>query len=135
MFTVLVEIVPAAIRSVCIGSFLFLMNNVGGNLPLLIDPLTKVVELVVKNCRTVLFCVQVPGVGLQTALYITWPGLTAASMFRRNNLLVNWTFISRRISVLPGRYSSVEQVEEGTKRKLPAVENSRQSYLSILNYI
>jgi len=64
MFTVLVEIVPAAIRSVCIGSFLFLMNNVGGNLPLLIDPLTKV-----------------PGVGLQTALYITWPGLTAASGF------------------------------------------------------
>ena len=90
MFTVLVEIVPPAIRSVCIGSFLFLMNNVGGNLPLLIDPLTKVVQAVVQNRRTELFCVQVPGVGLQTALYITWPGLTAASMLGRN-LLVNWT--------------------------------------------
>jgi len=62
LFTVLVEIVPSSIRSVCIGTFLFLMNNVGGNLPMLIDPLTKI-----------------NGVGLQTALYITWPGLIAAS--------------------------------------------------------
>eukprot|EP00092_Neocalanus_flemingeri_P009696 GFUD01010442.1.p1 GENE.GFUD01010442.1~~GFUD01010442.1.p1 ORF type:complete len:486 (+),score=62.98 GFUD01010442.1:259-1716(+) len=62
LFTVLVEIVPSSIRSVCIGSFLFLMNNVGGNLPMLIDPLTKL-----------------DGIGLQTALYITWPGLIAAS--------------------------------------------------------
>ena len=62
LFTVLVEIVPASIRSVSIGAFLFLMNNVGGNLPLLVDPLAKI-----------------PGVGLQTALYISWPGLTAAS--------------------------------------------------------
>jgi len=62
LFTVLVEIVPSSIRSVCIGTFLFLMNNVGGNLPMLIDPLTKL-----------------DGVGLQTALYITWPGLIAAS--------------------------------------------------------
>ena len=38
------------------------MNNVGGNLPLLVDTLAK--------------C---PGVGLQMALYISWPGLTAAS--------------------------------------------------------
>merc|ERR1711874_375350 len=30
LFTVLVEIVPSSIRSVCIGTFLFLMNNVGG---------------------------------------------------------------------------------------------------------
>ena len=62
LFTVLVEIVPSSVRSVCIGTFLFLMNNVGGNLPMLIDPLTKL-----------------KGVGLQTALYITWPGLIAAS--------------------------------------------------------
>lgn len=62
LFTVLVEIVPSSIRSVCIGTFLFLMNNVGGNLPMLIDPLTKL-----------------DGVGLQTALYIIWPGLIAAS--------------------------------------------------------
>jgi len=62
LFTVLVEIVPVSIRSISIGTFLFLMNNVGGNLPLLVDPLSKL-----------------PGVGLQTALYISWPGLTAIS--------------------------------------------------------
>lgn len=62
LFTVVVETVPASIRSGCIGTFLFLMNNVGGNLPMLVDPLTKV-----------------PGLGLQSALYITWPGLTALS--------------------------------------------------------
>jgi len=62
LFTVLVEIVPTSVRSICIGSFLFLMNNIGGNLPMLIDPLTKM-----------------NGVGLQTALYISWPGLIAAS--------------------------------------------------------
>ena len=42
------------------------MNNVGGNLPLLVDPLSKI-----------------PGVGLQTALYISWPGLTAISELHR----------------------------------------------------
>merc|ERR1719228_566272 len=62
LFTVLVEIVPSSVRSVCIGTFLFMMNNVGGNLPLLIDPLAKI-----------------PGLGLQKALYIFWPGLTASS--------------------------------------------------------
>ena len=62
LFTVLVEIVPVRIRSISIGTFLFLMNNVGGNLPLLVDPLAKL-----------------PGVGLQIALYISWPGLTAIS--------------------------------------------------------
>ena len=65
VFTVLVEIVPSSIRSVCIGTFLFMMNNVGGNLPLLIDPLAKI-----------------PGLGLQKALYIFWPGLTASSELR-----------------------------------------------------
>merc|ERR1712062_278584 len=64
VFTVLVEIVPASIRSFCIGTFLFLMNNVGGNLPLLIDPLAKL-----------------RGLGLQTALYIFWPGLIASKIF------------------------------------------------------
>jgi len=62
LFTVVVEIVPPAIRSGCVGTFLFLMNNVGGNLPMLVDPLTKV-----------------QGLGLHSTLYIMWPGLLAAS--------------------------------------------------------
>jgi len=62
LFTVVVEIVPAAIRSGSVGTFLFLMNNVGGNLPMLVEPLTKV-----------------QGLGLHSTLYIMWPGLVAAS--------------------------------------------------------
>ncbi len=37
LFTVLVEIVPADLRSGCIGIFNFFMNNVGGNLPVLVE--------------------------------------------------------------------------------------------------
>ena len=36
LFTVLVELVPASIRSLSLGTFLFLVNNLGGNLPLLV---------------------------------------------------------------------------------------------------
>ena len=60
LFTVLVEIVPIEVRSVCIGIFLFLMNNVGGNLPTIIAPLND-------------------KYGLRNALYMIWPGFVAAS--------------------------------------------------------
>ena len=60
MFTVIVEIVSSSVRAVCIGVFLFLMNNLGGNLPILVDPVSKLI-------------------GLQSALYLFWPGLVATS--------------------------------------------------------
>lgn len=41
VFAVLVEIVPVQVRSTTIGIFLFVMNNVGGNLPILVDPIAK----------------------------------------------------------------------------------------------
>ncbi|BES90306.1 unnamed protein product [Nesidiocoris tenuis] len=41
LFAVLVEIVPLAVRSAAIGVFLFVMNNVGGNLPILMEPMRK----------------------------------------------------------------------------------------------
>lgn len=41
VFAVLVEIVPVQVRSTTIGIFLFVMNNVGGNLPILVDPVAK----------------------------------------------------------------------------------------------
>jgi hypothetical protein len=62
LFTVLVEMVPASTRSGCIGTFLFFLNNVGGNLPMLVEPLTKA-----------------QGLGLHSTLYIMWPGLVALS--------------------------------------------------------
>lgn len=43
VFAVLVEIVPLQVRSTVIGIFLFVMNNIGGNLPILVDPLAKAI--------------------------------------------------------------------------------------------
>lgn len=41
VFAVLVEIVPLQVRSTTVGIFLFVMNNIGGNLPVLVDPIAK----------------------------------------------------------------------------------------------
>ena len=43
VFAILVEIVPLKIRSTLVGIFLFVMNNIGGNLPILVDPVSKYV--------------------------------------------------------------------------------------------
>lgn len=40
-FAVVVEIVPLQIRSTTIGLFLFVINNIGGNMPILVDPVGK----------------------------------------------------------------------------------------------
>ena len=41
VFAVIVEIVPLEVRSSVVGVFMFVINNVGGNLPILVDPLAK----------------------------------------------------------------------------------------------
>lgn len=43
VFAVIVEIVPMEYRSSVVGVFMFVINNVGGNLPILVDPLAKVI--------------------------------------------------------------------------------------------
>lgn len=43
VFAILVEIVPLSCRSTTVGVFLFVMNNVGGNLPILVDPVSKAI--------------------------------------------------------------------------------------------
>lgn len=39
LFAIVVEIVPLNLRSTTIGVFLFVMNNIGGNLPILVEPI------------------------------------------------------------------------------------------------
>ncbi|CAG9805715.1 unnamed protein product [Chironomus riparius] len=41
VFAVIVEIVPLEVRSSIVGVFMFVINNIGGNLPILVDPLAK----------------------------------------------------------------------------------------------
>ena len=41
LFAILVEVIPAEICSFTVAIFLFIMNNVGGNLPVIVDPLRQ----------------------------------------------------------------------------------------------
>lgn len=41
LFAILVEVVPLPVRSTTVGVFLFVMNNVGGNLPIVVEPVSK----------------------------------------------------------------------------------------------
>ncbi|XP_011497607.1 PREDICTED: uncharacterized protein LOC105361981 [Ceratosolen solmsi marchali] len=43
VFAILVEIVPLSMRSTTVGIFLFVMNNIGGNLPILVEPTSKTI--------------------------------------------------------------------------------------------
>lgn len=62
LFTVIVEIVSLEIRSIAIAFFIFLMNNVAGNFPVLVTTVRKSLD---EDYRT--------------ALYIFWPGFIAIS--------------------------------------------------------
>lgn len=62
LFTVIVEVVPQNVRSVVIAIFLFLMNNIGGQIPLAVDPLQK-------------------AYGLRQALLMIWPGCIGMCAF------------------------------------------------------
>ncbi|KAK7065848.1 hypothetical protein SK128_005206 [Halocaridina rubra] len=44
LFAVIIELVPGTVQSSAIAVFLFVMNNVGGNLPVLVDPLSHILS-------------------------------------------------------------------------------------------
>lgn len=54
------EIAEVEVRSIVVGLFLFIMDNVGGNLPVVVDPVAD-------------------AYGYRTALIIFFPGLVGAS--------------------------------------------------------
>ncbi|CAL8071526.1 unnamed protein product [Orchesella dallaii] len=64
MYAILVELVPANYRSTAVGLALFVINNVGGNLPIVVDPLSSVTDY-------------------RTAIAILYPGalLTSSILF------------------------------------------------------
>ena len=61
LFTVIVEIVDPEVRATCIALFLFCMNLVGGNLPIIITPITYYLD------------------NFRLALALVWPGCLALS--------------------------------------------------------
>ncbi|XP_037775569.1 protein spinster homolog 1-like [Penaeus monodon] len=60
LFAVLLELVPGTVQSTALAVFLFVMNNVGGNLPVVVDPLSHLLSY-------------------RAALYIMYPGGYLAS--------------------------------------------------------
>jgi len=81
LFTVIVEIVDPEVRSTCIALFLFWMNLVGGNLPVVVAPLKAYFD------------------DYRSALYVMWPGsltlsavlflLTSVPLFIRERRMKN----------------------------------------------
>lgn len=43
LFAVLVAIIPTKVRTTAMSIFLFIINNVGGNLPVLVEPTRRVI--------------------------------------------------------------------------------------------
>ena len=60
MITIIIEIVPNEIKQACIVIFLFVINNIGGNLPILLTEIRKIMDY-------------------KEAIYLMWSGLLALS--------------------------------------------------------
>ena len=67
LFIAIVEILPSAVRTSVLGFFLFVMNMVGGNLNVLIDPMSK-------------------AIGYTEALFFFWPVMAATSKCKPEEL-------------------------------------------------
>lgn len=71
LFAILVEIVPLRVRSTTVGVFLFVMNNIGGNLPIAVEPVSK-------------------AIGYRESLYIFYAGFYGISKFLSSNFQTNF---------------------------------------------
>lgn len=60
LFTVIVEVVDKNVKAISIALFLFIMNNIGGNLPVIVSPIKD-------------------AIGYQEAIYLVWPGMIGLS--------------------------------------------------------
>ncbi|XP_019878293.2 D-xylose transporter [Aethina tumida] len=65
LFAILVEIVPLKVRSTTVGVFLFVMNNIGGNLPILVEPVSKAI-----GYRESLYIFYVGAYGLSSLMFL-----------------------------------------------------------------
>lgn len=75
VFAILVEIVPVKVRSTTVGVFLFVMNNIGGNLPILVDPVAK-------------------SIGYRESISIFYPGFYLVSEYSLKKLLKDTCIIA-----------------------------------------
>ena len=74
LFVTLVEVAPPRVKTSVLGIFLFMMNNVGGNLPVLLDPLSKLV-----GYRSVWAVLNILTQNYREALFLLYPGMIGFS--------------------------------------------------------
>ena len=60
LFTVIVEVCNPNVKAISIALFLFIMNNIGGNLPVIVTPIKD-------------------AIGQREAIAVVWPGMVALS--------------------------------------------------------
>ncbi|KAF7285511.1 hypothetical protein GWI33_010510 [Rhynchophorus ferrugineus] len=65
LFAILVEIVPLRLRSTTVGIFLFVMNNIGGNLPIAVEPVSKAI-----GYRESLYIFYVGAYGISSIMFL-----------------------------------------------------------------
>lgn len=81
LFATLVEVVPMSVRSTTVGVFLFVMNNIGGNLPVLVEPVSK-------------------SLGYREALYIFYVGFQFVSEYHILFTLLHQFLVWKHNSIL-----------------------------------
>lgn len=82
LFTVMAEIVPGEVRAVVVGLFLFIMDNVGGNVAIVVDPVQEAL-----GYRTALIIFFPCLVGISKLLSRSVSTLLQGSSFRCNSVL------------------------------------------------
>ena len=123
LFTVIVEIVDREVRATCIALFLFCMNLVGGNLPIIITPITYYLN----NFRLALALVW-PGCLALSSLLFLLSSVPLHSLERRRRLQPDISVISWGHGVIPdGDDTREDTPEEAANTSThPLLEGSSQ---------
>ncbi|XP_067015367.1 probable sulfoacetate transporter SauU [Anabrus simplex] len=111
VFAILVEIVPLSVRSTTVGIFLFVMNNIGGNLPILVEPVSK-------------------AIGYRESLYIFYVGayLLSSVMFLFTMFLMDGPVAPKKDPKDVGHENggfTLEQIANGNMTNGTSLESSR----------
>nr|CAH0100929.1 unnamed protein product [Daphnia galeata] len=104
---VLVELVPADVRTTAVAAYFFIISNIGGNMPLLVPPVKK--------------AFMNAGFGevdsLRNTLYLFFPGeyILGALLF-----LVSLVVLHRDIEYIKQQQDKKTETDEGTHSQLPS---------------
>ncbi|XP_015121157.1 uncharacterized protein LOC107043949 [Diachasma alloeum] len=111
VFAIVVEIVPLSMRSTTVGVFLFVMNNIGGNLPILVEPLRRII-------------------GFRESLYVLYAGFYGISsiMFLLTMFFMTGPSVeSDGVTTEDGHDNKTFTNDDGTVLELPRLPSKPQN--------